>query len=326
MSWLRDHVRNFVVPGMKILLDTERLGAKDVLASEVRPLNRAFRPMGCCHYAEAGCVAAAAASFGIIDKTLVSKSGGSWFDPERSKFNDITVRQLLSGSIDCEGFAPLTHPFPETPGHKWHDVMHAIVKNSWRSLQLVIEGKTLALLGRDVWPWAIMAARDGVKVVHDPVVSRLVIPDQYDRSLGNTEKMRLVRQMINSWGINTHSLVVFDTGFAGSIHRAMEAAVGHTLPNIMLSTRLTQKTNGVERPCQIFPAHKGSRAKALSIEYLPKYYKTGTVRDGQLVQYLAPLGEFLRAAALTIWWWHHQSPRFVPTVATLRGRRWQSSY
>jgi hypothetical protein len=131
--------------------------------------------------------------------------------------------------------------------------------------------------------------------------------------------MAVLKKIMREWG-SLEDALVFDTGFAGSIHRALCRASGMELGNLMLSTSLT---NPDGKSCQIFPSHQGARAKALSIEYLPKYYRTGTVRDGEPVQFLSDLGEFLRAALLTVWIWKYKSSRFIPRVKRPRpaGRR-----
>jgi hypothetical protein len=116
----------------------------------------------------------------------------------------------------------------------------------------------------------------------------------------------VLRKIIKPWKLNQHS-VIFDTGFAGSIYEHISQASGKRPINLMLST-MRKNDNKSE---QIFPNHKGSRSKALAIEYFPKYQKTGTLRNGKAVQWLADLNEFIRAAVLTIWMWHHESAAWV---------------
>jgi hypothetical protein len=98
--------------------------------------------------------------------------------------------------------------------------------------------------------------------------------------------------------------ILFDTGFAGTIHRYVQDFCGRNLENLMFSAGRVQN--------QQFPNYGLSRNRALALEYLPKYFKTGTIREGKVVQELASLPEFISAAALTILFWYHESPAWIP--------------
>jgi hypothetical protein len=184
------------------------------------------------------------------------------------------------------------------------DVVHSILWNSLRAVKkrnrrLRRRGhrrRATVLPGRDVWAWEVLARRQSMRTYFNPVISRSVARD--DQAL--LESMR-------GWPLDWSRALVFDTGFSGSIHRAI-CRVTHKRPDLLLLSG----TN------QIFPNHSGSRAKALAIEYFPKYWRSGCVREGMPVQYLATLEEFIRAAALTIWLWHHKSPRRISPQLSMR--------
>jgi hypothetical protein len=105
---------------------------------------------------------------------------------------------------------------------------------------------------------------------------------------------------MSNWPIDLDRSLVFDTGFSGTIWAAI-CRVSQKSPQLLL---LSGKN-------QIFPKHSGSRQKALAIEYMPKYWQSGRVEDDAPAQYLSRLDEFVKAAILTIWLWHHVSPRRV---------------
>jgi len=185
------------------------------------------------------------------------------------------------------------------------DVAHSIIKSSWRSLKQIADGRTIILPGRDVWPWEILARKEGYPTVYDPRISRL-FSGHHD----------LLREAVDAWGVDLRKCLMFDTGWNGSIPAAFRNALGITFDYKMLSAEENSYHNRDQGWTQLFPNHKGARGKVLCIEYFPKYHKSGTGRmtaagKSEAVQYLADPLEFVKAAALTIWVWHHQSPRFV---------------
>ena len=116
-----------------------------------------------------------------------------------------------------------------------------------------------------------------------------------------------LRTCIDEWGVHDWERVLFfDTGFSGTIPKAIAAAEGLAEINmLLLSSHNTEK--------QIFRTHTGSRAKALAFEYMVKYFRSGVARGGEPVQELADLDEFIKAAMLTIWLWYHVSPTRLPS-------------
>ena len=51
MSWLKNHFRHFVVPGIVTL---SRANGKSVIATDIKPRDKKIRPSSKCKYVEAG--------------------------------------------------------------------------------------------------------------------------------------------------------------------------------------------------------------------------------------------------------------------------------
>jgi hypothetical protein len=291
--WLREHLYNFILPGIWLLKQKPHAGIDATEINKVK-IDAKFRPAKKAWCEEAGIVHAALSSWGLKQH--------SWlFEQEEH-----AIQAFLSFKD--------SHPVDTEPGYTKQDLLHSIIKNSWKALKRRSWGKTVVLPGRDVWLWWVMAQRyPGPEVVFDPTISRNTAMDK-----------ELLKRRMLTWGVTDWpKTIIYDTGFAGSIWRAMCKAIEQKPENVMLSTTLTERTKaGREISCQIFPNHKGSRNKALAIEYLPKYWRSGHVRyklpevvgeygRSEMYQWLSELDEFLRAAVMTIWFWNHQSPRFV---------------
>jgi len=220
---------------------------------------------------------------------------------------------LIWAALRSCGYAPYVHPTTTyhlstmTPviarsiygvEEDLENVIHTMVKNSFKALRRILKkpGRRLILPGRDVWLWSVMCHKMGIDHVFDARISRGVARDH-----------KVLAKIIQPWHLNQNT-IIFDTGFAGSIYNHICAASRKTPINLMLSTHRLAPNGKSE---QLFPNHKGARAKALAIEYLPKYQKTGTIRGDKPVQWLGTLDEFIRAAILTIWFWHYESPAWI---------------
>lgn len=277
------------MPGVKLLVDS---GAK-IEASKYSHLDDystrlslqdgkfggpiSLRPSKECTVPEAGYLWTAIQSFGL-----------KLPEPEIQALKTLKIGHLLDEKCSRYKVGEVSQ----------EDVIHSIVKNSFKTLRRILENDTrkrLILPGRDVWLWEVMARKKNVPTLFDARVSRLL------------KDHASFKQVVEGWKIDQHT-IIFDTGFAGSIYEAICRAAGVRCHSLMLST---ERVNGQGQKEQLYPNHKGSRSKALAIEYLPKYQCSGTIRDGAPVQYLAPLLEFIRTAILTIWFWHHQSPKWV---------------
>ena len=86
--------------------------------------------------------------------------------------------------------------------------------------------------------------------------------------------------------------------------------------HIQIGTPVTshkEDMRAIERPNQVFPNRANVRGEALEIEYLPKYWASGTItvpdwntsttEESKVIQYLAKPEEIIAAAFLTsnIW-------------------------
>jgi len=318
MSWLRNHLRHYTVPGIKAIIDAHKkkgVPIKKAVHSYGSSYGYGFNqdssdaqvsvtadmigpPIGMrsskdAVCSEAGYVLAALESFGVIND----------LEPETIQ----AIKTLKTEFFITNSRYELTNS-SKTDVSK-EDQIHNIIKKSFYSLRRIVEKdplRRLVLTGRDVWLWEVMARKKNVPTIFDPRVSRKVASNiQFDA-------------LVKTWHIDS-STIIFDTGFAGSIYDAICRSASKVQNkdikgiNLMLSTNC-KDADGTSQ--QLYPNHKNARAKALAIEYLPKYQKSGTVKDGQIVQYLADLDEFVKAAALTIWFWHHESPKWIDQGGT----------
>jgi len=287
VSWIRNHTRHYIVPALKAYAKAireapipvpgylETLREPDLSLIDVKhpPVN--MRPARGCKYKEYGLVLAACKCFGVPLSSL------------QEKMLHIGLHRRVFGYRVGQLGMP-------------QDEIHNTIKNSCKSLKRILmkdPRRKLILPGRDVWLWSVQCHRMGIPHVFDPRVSR-----------GVARHDTVLRDIVSGWNINKHS-IIFDTGFAGSIYNRIVKVSGIKCTNLMFSTM--RKNPRTKLPEQLWPYHRGARGKALTIEYLPKYQKTGTTRSDQPIQYMAELDEFINAAILTIWFWHHESPAWI---------------
>ncbi len=267
MSWIHNHTRHYIVPGLfaiaaahrKLNPDQRFWSMQDVNVVDRPRTVRNIRPARGPKTKELGMIWAALTSIGYDQYLSSTMKHDLWMMPSPAE-----------------------------------EKTHTIVKNSFRALRRILRKnprRKLILPGRDVWLWSVMCHKKGIDHIFDPRISRMVARDSV-----------ALKRIVNMWKLNKHT-IIFDTGFAGSIYERICAVSKQRCINLMLSTGRDGE--------QIFPNHKGARGKALGIEYLPKYQKTGTVRREAAVQWLAPIDGFLRAAILTIWFWYHESPAWI---------------
>jgi len=307
MSWLRNHIRCFVVPGLKALSESkgplckptwswmEGVTRTSISSSSIHPLKVNLRPSKKCKYTEAGLVYSAICSF-FREEPHIAKKVGYSKTPEKS-----FKKQALDILRECDS----KHFMPQSLGvtsnacssYKVEDIIHSILKSSWKSLKEIAQGKTIILPGRDVWPWEVFARKNNYPTIYDPRISRILSGDK-----------EVLREICKTWDVDFNKVIIFDTGFAGSIPAAISSVVGTEVKFLLLSSN-----NRGAKWTQLFPNHRGSRSKVLCIEYFPKYFKTGTVDKGLPVQYLSYPLDFVKSAAFTIWLWHNKSPRFIKT-------------
>jgi hypothetical protein len=156
-------------------------------------------------------------------------------------------------------------------------IHHTILRNTLSSAVVAMkEEKCSKLLfaGRDVWVLAVLAERKGIPYIFIPEISRRVAG--YQASL---------LKLLEERGVTGDELLI-DTGFAGSIPRAMSYAMGkHMTFRLMSQSEImwapcklgTKRVRKDFVPQQLFPNRKAARSEALETEYLAKYWKTGTV-------------------------------------------------
>jgi hypothetical protein len=290
MSWIKDHVRQFVVPGIRTIA---RANGRVLVDEDIKRVDKALRPSSKCEYLEAGLIYSLVAS--ILPKSnetrevalglcrQVGKAGDAEFVYELDlggRGVDNRVKDLAFGYRDVEGA----------------DVLHSFISNSVKELKRRTKKKATAIYpGRDVWCWEVMSQRQGMPSHYDAKVSR---------SIATHEKA--MAKVIEPWDIpDWEKTVLFDTGHAGTVPRAIGRAAGvQRMLVIMLSAKNNEE--------QLFRTHAKSRKKALACEYLAKYRKRATVKNDEPYQELADLEEFIKAALLTIWLWYHISPARLP--------------
>jgi len=287
MSWLKKHVRQFVLPTIKTLAKRDGLETFDY---DVKTFDGKLRPSQKCRFYETGLVYAACASvlrkndpvrevaLGLCQK--VGLPGDNEFVYEFDSQN--RVRDLGRHYRDADGA----------------DVLHSFLCNSLRALKQEVRDKDARVIypGRDVWAFEVMSKRVGLLSVYDPRVSREID--------GNED---IFKPIVKSWDIpDWRKALAFDSGYMGTVPRAIGRAAGIENINVLMMSAKDSKL-------QLFSGHTGSRAKALSLEYMAKYRKRCLLRQGQPHQPFASLEEFIKAALLTIWLWHHKSPRRLPS-------------
>lgn len=157
-----------------------------------------------------------------------------------------------------------------------------VVKNAWRAAKHNARGRTILLMGRDVWTFEVLARREGYPTIFDPSCSRQTC---YHSRFKRYDSRH----------------VLLDTGFIGSIAKALRV-------DCML---LSADRLGGAKDKQIFPSLKGARSLALFLESLPKYWKSAIVSDGLIIQELSQANEFAAAALVTQEVYTDSSPRNI---------------
>jgi len=166
----------------------------------------------------------------------------------------------------------------------------SVIKNAWRSAKRAADGKKILLMGRDVWVFEVLARRENYPTVFDPSCSR--------------QTCYHARFTV----YNKREHILLDTGFAGTIARAMNVDC------ILLSANRYSTVQDK----QIFPRLKGARSLALFLEELPKYWESAVLNnvyienhEQPIIQNFSDQFEFQRAALLTQEVYTDSSPRFV---------------
>jgi len=290
MSWLRDHFRHFVVPGIRTLA---RADGRTILDQDIKPVDKILRPSSKCEYIEAGMLLALCSS--VLKKGDPTREVAIALCRTVGKKSDAdAVYQLDLGG---RGFDNRVKNLSEGyDGVEGADVLHSFIQNSVKELKARTRKKATAIYpGRDVWCWEVMSKRQGMPSHYDSRVSR---------SIATNEKA--IAKVIEPWEIEDwEKTLLFDTGHQGTVPRAIGKAAGLEKMNVLMLSALNNEE-------QLFRTHAKSRKKALACEYLAKYRKRAVVRDDAPYQEIADLDEFIKAALLTIWLWYHVSPARLP--------------
>lgn len=317
MNWLELHLRNFVLPVLK----------SNMKATALTPFTGVLNPASNCQWRETGILKTALKSWGLWAPTTWSKVSPA----VQNAFLEFDLAKVASAGES-------SHQLSRKPSHELfssEQIFHTTIKNSVKKLRRDLKsGKKLLLLGRDVWLWAVLCEKYGVPYVYDPRVSR------------NVANNSIVFAKILS-DLGTHEGdVLFDTGFAGTIHRCAEQASGFHLVNLMLSAHNNEN--------QQFKNNGLIRNRALVAEYTPKYFKSGRVQgqkslglgdllkaklnsepldadnakepktESILIQTYTDVNEFVACALLTIWMWNYESPAWIPGPSVPEGLRKKS--
>ena len=193
------------------------------------------------------------------------------------------------------------------------DILRETLKSA-ESKRRVMGASRLLFAGRDVWLLHVMAQKRGMDSLFIPEISRRVAGAPKD----------ILISFLKSRGFTGDELLV-DTGFVGSIPKAINAATGGNLKFVLMSQteifgresesmeagwragNSKEDIKAKKRPQQLFPQRAAARNEALQTEYLPKYWASGTVKmiddKEQVIQYLANITEFVKAAVLTSCVW-----------------------
>lgn len=292
MSWLKNHFRHFVVPGIWTIVQDRGRRAGQLTDADIKQVDRKLRPSSKCKYPEAGMLYTLAASIltredvtreivldlcrriGNDDSIVYDLDLGKNYDKGR-------VRELGEGYKGVEGY----------------DVLHSFIGNSIKALKRRTRRQaTVIYPGRDVWCWEVLSRRLGMPSLYDSRVSRCVAGNQ-----------TVLKKVMKDWSVpNWERTVLFDSGYAGTVPRAIGQAAGLEKANVLMLSAIKSEE-------QVFPTHTKARKKALACEYLAKYHKRTEIQNDEAVQYLADLEEFFKSALLTIWLWHHVSPARLPS-------------
>jgi len=297
VSWLKNHLRHFVLPGIHTLARFQgrnkaewgAFSSGGLTAADIKPRDKQIRPSTKCKFVEAGMLYSLVSSVLRKGNPTREIALGLCRQIGRAKDAEFVYAIDTRGGVKKLG--------AKYDGVEGSDVLHSMLCNSMRRLKRKMRRKgSLLLPGRDVWCWEVLARKLSVASTFDSRVSRSVAYNN-----------KALRSCIDDWKIKTwDDVLFFDTGFSGTIPKAIARAEKLEGINMLL-------LSSGDHSKQIFRTHTGSREKALAFEYLAKYFVSGTHRDGVPYQELATLDEFINASLLTIWLWYHVSPTRLPS-------------
>lgn len=304
MSWLRNHMRHFVIPGIQTIVRDRGRSDGHLTDADIKQSGKRIRPSTKCKYVEAGMLYSLVSS--ILPRSNVTREIALGLCRQVGQGDDSQfVYELdLGGSGLGDRVKSLGAGYNDVQGS---DVLHSFITNSVKTLKKRTNRRfTVIYPGRDVWCWEVLSRKLGMPSLYDPRVSRDVARNEF-----------VLKKVMADWTIpDWKKTILFDSGYAGTVPRAIGRAAGldESMNVVMLSA--------VKNKEQIFPTHAKARKKALACEYLAKYRKRTVIRNGEAVQELAGLEQFIKAALLTIWLWHHVSPARLPAWQDAPKKPW----
>src|SRR4051812_1571119 len=192
MDWLEKHLRYFILPKLQCVLG---------LNDRAGPFKGTLRADKAAEFKEGG----------MLLTFIKSCRGLGELDYDtRRAFSCFAVKNGEEGHSELhtrENISHLSH----------NAIVHTTIKNSVKDLikQTKQTDKTVFLLGRDVWLWAVIGEKMGLRYRYDPRVSRNVVRQE-----------ALIKDLVTAHGIKDGD-IVFDTGFGGTIHYGVEDSLNH---------------------------------------------------------------------------------------------------
>ncbi len=235
-----------------------------------------------------------------------------WLDTHIDEFVLPQLKKFHSGRTD----------FNREPLGYFTQDEKTVIKNIWRATKKNAKGKPILLAGRDVFIFEVLARREDYPTTFIPECSRMTA--------------KYLAEKIP----NVKDYFLFDTGFVGSIPRAL-GIEDFTLLSFSRPFLSYQEIGNEEKireydnrnvRKQIFPRMSFSRGLALKIEVTPKYWESGRINHGfdvddkpvdVILQPFSNEHEFINAARLTIEIYKDSSPKFVTKHQPIsQERRW----
>jgi len=300
MGWLRDHFYNFVFPALELRRVNYKVKEEDV--KERGP----FWPKV------------------PEDHPYTSPK---YFGGKRKMPSEIRALHYWCHKYGIRFSCQVTQARSPKPFH-WDVIQRNLISSE--ALRRELGCPCLLLTGRDMWLFEVLARRFGFPSIYLPQISRNVSTPY------KTTEQKNILKFLQDNGVTGNELFV-DTGFAGSVPAGIQNILNEhweyprpkdkkeiKVKSILVSQSTGERRQDLEpiythvphpklkgnvrrdpskRPNQIFPNRKRAREEALVIEYLPKYFCSGSMYYGEVYQVLAELPEIISAAIITSLVW-----------------------